>query len=68
MNLRLQTTLCPSCSRNTPREAEICVFCGVPTSTSTFADVAETPEAPIRAWLHTTVKVDMGNSVELVVC
>jgi len=50
MNFRLQTTLCPSCSRNVPREAEICVFCGVPTSTSTFADVAETPKVSIRAY------------------
>jgi len=47
MNTGLQTTLCPSCSRNTPRETHVCVFCGCATSTSTFAEIAETPEAPI---------------------
>jgi len=52
MNTGLQTTLCPSCSRNVPRNLEVCVFCGVPTSTSTFAEVAETPEVPYWQSVH----------------
>ena len=58
MTFRVQTTLCPSCHRNVPRETEICVLCGSPTYTSNHLDLPETPKAPIRAY-----RVDLGGRV-----
>lgn len=53
MNLRLQTTLCPSCSRNVPREAEVCVFCGCSTSISVSCEIEanERTKFQLAQWL-----------------
>ncbi len=63
--LRIDTTLCPSCSRNVPANAGVCVLCGVPTSTSTFAEVAETPDLPISGRTTLSYILDWANQMKM---
>ncbi len=61
--LRVETTLCPSCSRNVPSAPGTCVLCGCATSTSTVAEPVET-SAPDFGWLAGYQQANMNRVLD----